>query len=71
MNDPDVQCYVRHLRAAKICCEGGRGWFAKHGWSWDDFITNGRHSSDFIATGDPFALRMVSAAAKEAERGQG
>lgn len=69
MIDPKVQCYVRHIRAASLCTGGAREWFKLHNWSWPDFLANGRPSGDFIATADPLALRMVSAAAQEAQRG--
>ncbi len=67
--DPGVQCYVRHIRAASICMGGAREWFARRGWSWPDFLVHGRPSADFVATRDPFALRTVAAAVKEATRG--
>lgn len=68
---PDVQCYVRHIRAASLCTGGARDWFKRRGWSWPEFLVNGRPASDFIATKDPLALRMVAAAMKEAGYGQG
>lgn len=68
---PDVQCYVRHIRAASLCTGGAREWFRRRGWNWGQFLIEGRPASDFIATKDPLALRMVEAARKEAGFGQG
>ena len=67
--DTGLRCYVRHIRAASICMGGAREWFARRDWSWQDFLTNGRPSTDFTETRDPFALRTVAAAEKEAARG--
>jgi hypothetical protein len=67
--DPGVQVYVRHIRNASICMGGARQWFAMRGWSWAEFLVEGRPSADFLATKDPFALRTVAAAVKEASRG--
>ena len=69
MTDPNVQCHVRHIRQASMCMSGAREWFKSHDWSWPDFLVHGRPSGDFIATGDPLALRMVEAAVKESQRG--
>lgn len=67
--DPGIQCYVRHIRAAKICLGGAREWFAMRGWSYAEFLEQGRPSGDFLATGDPFAMRMLAAAMKESASG--
>lgn len=64
-----TQCHVRHIRQAKLCMGGARDWFKRHGWNWSDFVTNGRPSEDFVATGDPLALRMVEAAEEEQRNG--
>lgn len=62
-----VKAYPRHLRAVKICHGKGRDWFAARGWSWADFVANGRPAEDFEATGDPFAALVAEAARIEAE----
>jgi len=67
MEEPRL--HIRHLRQAKLCMKGGRSWFALRGWSWIDFVAEGRPLSDFVATGDPLALRAVAAAEKEARDG--
>ena len=65
MTDPEVQCHVRHIRQAAICMGGARDWFKLRDWDWSDFLSNGRPASDFVATGDPFAQRVVRAAVAE------
>ena len=62
---PDARVYVRHLRSAKLCMGGSRVWFADRGWSWTEFLIEGRPVADFIATGDPLALRAAAEAQKE------
>ena len=70
MIDPNVQCHVRHIRAAGMCMSGAREWFKRHDMSWSEFLAEGRPSGDFVETGDPLALRMVEAAVKEADNGR-
>ncbi|WLJ71138.1 hypothetical protein [Sphingomonas phage Carli] len=65
MSDP-VMAYPRHIRASLICTRGARGWFKAQGWSWSEFIVNGRPADDFRATGDPFAIQVAEAAEQEA-----
>lgn len=62
--------FPRHLRQSKICNDGGRGWFAARGWSWGDFVADGRVAQDFIDTGDTLALQVVAAAHKEIDGGR-
>lgn len=66
----DGKLWPRHLRAAKptpICMSGGRQWFAQRGWSWNDFVLNGRDLQQFRDTNCPLALRACAAADAEAE----
>lgn len=60
-----MRIYMRHLRAANMCNREPRIWFARHGFSWSDFIANGIEAEKIIATGDPLALLVVEAARKE------
>lgn len=53
---------MKHVRAANLCSRGARHWFAQRGWDWNDFLTNGIDEEALIATGDPYALRVVEAA---------
>lgn len=55
-------CYMRHIRAAKLCSGGARGWFARNDLDWTDFLTNGVPGEKLLATGDPMALRTVEQA---------
>lgn len=68
MTEPVI--HIRHMRQAKLCMNGTRAWFAARNWSWQSFITDGRPAEDFIATGDPLAMRPVEAARREAEHGR-
>jgi len=61
---------VRHLRQSNICMKGARPWFAARGWSWNAFVAEGRPEQDFVATGDPLAMRPVEAARREAQDGR-
>jgi hypothetical protein len=58
----ELQVYMRHLRAAKICARGARTWFPKQGFPYQDFLDNGISAELLTATGDPFALRAVEQA---------
>lgn len=62
--------HVRHMRQANLCMKGTRAWFAARNWSWPSFVAEGRPADDFIATGDPLAMRPVQAARREAQNGQ-
>jgi hypothetical protein len=66
----DPMIHVRHIRQAGICMNGARAWFKARGWSWAEFINEGRPACDFIATGDPLAMRPVEAARKEMNNGR-
>ena len=61
---------VRHMRQADLCMKGVRAWFAARNWSWSAFVADGRPAADFIATGDPLAMRPVEAARREAQDGR-
>ncbi len=64
-----MRAYRRHLRTANICSSGARGWWARHGLNWSDFLENGIPVETLLETGDPFALRVVEIA-KEEQHGQ-
>lgn len=67
---PEPTIHVRHMRQAKLCMAGTRAWFAARDWSWASFVAEGRPAEDFIATGDPLAMRPVEAARRESDDGQ-
>lgn len=62
----EPKLHVRHLRQAKLCMGGGRAWFARRGWSWSDFVSNGRRLQDFRDQKCALADRAVAAAEQEA-----
>lgn len=59
------RAYMRHLRAAKICSPGARSWWARRGWSWSDFLSNGIACETLLETADPDAERVVKIARDE------
>lgn len=61
---------LRHIRQARYCLVETRPFFARQGWPWQDFLDNGRPAEDFIATGDPRAIRVAEIAAEEANDGR-
>jgi hypothetical protein len=61
---------VRHLREARVCAAGARGFFRDMGLSWNDFISIGVPASALEATGDPFALKVAACAREEAAHGR-
>lgn len=68
--DQDVIVTMKHIRAAKLCASGARNWFDVNGFSWNDFLINGKSADELEATGDALALRVTAAARKEAEDGR-
>lgn len=66
----EPRLHVRHLRQAKLCMNGGRSWFAARGWSWADFVAEGRRLEDFRVLNDALADRAVAAADEEARNGR-
>lgn len=66
----ELRLHLRHLRMSKTCHPNARLWFKDRGWSWSDFLENGRPLEDFIATGDPLAQPAIEAAQQEARDGR-
>jgi predicted deacetylase len=63
-------CTVQDLRAAKICLNGARPWFRRHGFDWHLFVSSGIDAGDLARTGDALAFRVIDIAKKrEAENG--
>lgn len=62
--------YIRHLRQSRTCMKGSRPWFASRGWSWSDFLANGRPLQDFIDDGCPLALPAIKCAQQEVADGR-
>ncbi len=65
-----MRLYLHHISAAHQCRKGARVWFRARGWSWTDFLANGRPVEDFEATGDPLTERAVAEVYREAEHGR-
>ena len=58
---------VQDLRAARLCFQGVRPWFARHGLDWQRFLREGLDAEVLAATGDALALRVIAVAeAREA-----
>ena len=52
------------IRAARLCFQGARPWFRRHGLDWQAFLVEGLSAEVLAATGDALALRVIA----EAER---
>ena len=63
---------LQDLRASRLCFQGARPWFRRHGLDWQDFLANGLDAETLVQTGDALALRVIAIAeAREAvETGQ-
>lgn len=48
-----------------MCNREPRLWFAAHGFSWSDFVTNGISIEEVEATGDPLGMVVVEVALRE------
>lgn len=62
--------YIQHIRAADLCARGARQWFEFHGFSWQDFLDNGKAAEELEATGDAFAFAVTAIARAEAADGR-
>lgn len=60
--DEPILVRIEDLRAARLCFQGARPWFARHGFDWQDFLAEGISSDRLAATGDALALRVISKA---------
>lgn len=58
---------IQDLRASRLCFQGARPWFARHGLDWQVFLRDGLEAEVLAATGDALALRVIAVAeAREA-----
>lgn len=58
---------VQDLRASRLCFQGARPWFARHGLDWQRFLHEGLDAETLAATGDALAMRVIAIAeAREA-----
>ena len=53
---------MEDLRAAGFCSGGGRAWFEHYGLDWSQFLREGLDESEFLATGDALALKLIEVA---------
>ena len=56
------------LRSARLCFQGARPWFRRHGLDWQAFLAEGLPADLLAATGDALALRVIAEAEKRAAR---
>ena len=53
---------VQDLRASRLCFQGARPWFRRHGLDWQQFLKEGLDAETLTATGDALALRVIAIA---------
>jgi hypothetical protein len=58
------------IRAARLCFQGARPWFRRHGLDWQAFLADGLPAEVLAATGDALALRVIAEAEKRAARNE-
>ena len=58
------------IRAARLCFQGARPWFCRHGLDWQAFLAEGLPAEVLAATGDALALRVIAEAEKRAARSE-
>ena len=56
------------IRAARLCFQGARPWFRRHGLNWQAFLAEGLPAEVLAATGDALAQRVIAEAEKRATR---
>lgn len=57
--DHTLRITIDHVRAAGLCVNGSRSWFARHGLDFRSFLREGLTAEALLATGDAMALRVV------------
>ena len=58
----DLIVTIAHVRAAGLCVNGTRVWFARHDLDFRVFLREGCTAETLLATGDAMALRVVERA---------
>ena len=56
------------IRTARLCFQGARPWFRRHGLHWQAFLAEGLPAEVLAATGDALALRVIAEAEKRSAR---
>ena len=64
----DLIVTVQDLRASRLCFQGARPWFRRHGFDWQAFLAEGLPAEVLAATGDALALRVIAEAGKRVAR---
>ncbi len=67
MNE-DLIITVQDLRASRICLQGARLWFRRHGLNWQTFLADGISADQLAATGDALAFRVIAQARKRVDQ---
>jgi hypothetical protein len=67
-SDGPVVVRIEDLRAARLCFEGTRPWFRRHGFDWQAFLAEGISSDRLAATGDALAHRVIAKARERIAR---
>lgn len=57
--DPDLRITITDIARAGYCARGAKGWFATQGLDFRAFLKDGILATDFAATGDAMALRVI------------
>ena len=58
---------IDDVRAAGLCVNGTRVWFARHDLDFRTFLREGCAAETLLATGDAMALRVVNYAEARAQ----
>lgn len=53
---------IDHVRAAGLCVNGTRTWFARHDLDFRAFLRDGCDAEILLSTGDAMALKVVDCA---------
>jgi len=64
----DLIVTIDDVRAAGLCVNGSRAWFARHGLDFRAFLREGLDAQTLLATGDAMALRVVEYARQQQEQ---
>ncbi len=62
----DLIVTVQDLRTSRLCFQGARPWFRRHGLDWQAFLTGGLPAEVLASTGDALAFRVIAEAEKRA-----
>ena len=68
--DHTLRITIDHVRAAGLCVNGSRAWFAHHGLDFRSFLREGLTAEALLATGDAMALRVVQYARAQQRMGR-